>query len=162
VVAAGAVPWTVLRATPFHEFVGQVARRGRLGPVTFVPRLRTAPVAAADVAAALADIVDGPPLGRAPDIGGPREEDFAALARRLLRTRGTRAIVVPISWPGRAGRAMREGAQVPAGGSRGSRTFDDWLADEGLTGEGRTGEGRTGGDAVTGWTILRRGGTGDS
>jgi uncharacterized protein YbjT (DUF2867 family) len=129
-VAAGPVPWTVLRATPFHEFVDAVARRGRVGPFTFVPKLRTMPVAAADVARTLADLAEGPPIGRAPDIGGPREEQFADLVRTYLRRRGTRTVVVPINWPGRSGRAMRDGAQIPRDGIRGEGTFEEWLASE--------------------------------
>ncbi len=128
-VTAGPVPSTVLRATPFHEFVATVARRGRVGPFVLVPRLRTAPVAAVEVARALADAVEGGPCGRAPDIWGPREEEFVDLVRVLLRARGDRGVVVPVVWPGRAGRAMRDGAQLPTGGRRGHQSFDEWLAE---------------------------------
>ncbi len=128
-VTAGPVPSTVLRATPFHEFVATVARRGRVGPFVLVPRLRTAPVAAVEVARALSDVVESGPCGRAPDLGGPREEEFVDLVRVLLRARGDRGIVVPVVWPGRAGRAMRDGAQLPTGGQRGHQAFDAWLAE---------------------------------
>jgi uncharacterized protein YbjT (DUF2867 family) len=132
VVAGSPVPHTVMRATPFHEFVAAVARRGRLGRFVVVPRLRTNPVAAADVAAALADVVGGPPRGRTPDIGGPREEQFVDLVRKFLTSRGDDAMVVPVVWPGRAGRAMRDGAQMSAGGQQGRRTFEQWLAEQRL------------------------------
>jgi hypothetical protein len=98
-VAAGPVPSTVLRATPFHEFVATVARRGRAGPFVLVPRLRTAPVAAVEVARALADAMEGGPCGRAPDVGGPGEEEFVDLVRVLVR----------------AGRPRRRGAGRLAG-----------------------------------------------
>ncbi len=115
-VAAGQVPYTVLRTTPFHEFVAAAVRRGRIGPFIVVPRLRTAPVAAAEVAHALADVAEGPPARRAPDLGGPRPEEFTDLARRWLRAHGVRGVVVPVTWPGSGGRAMRDGAQIPTEG----------------------------------------------
>lgn len=127
-VAAGPVPYTVLRATPFHEFVAATVRRGRFGPFIVVPRLRTAPVAAAEVAHALADVAEDRPARRAPDLGGPRPEEFTDLARRWVRARGVRGLVVPVVWPGRGGRAMRDGAQIPTDGRRGRQTFDQWLA----------------------------------
>ncbi|MFC6258469.1 SDR family oxidoreductase, partial [Kocuria oceani] len=45
-VQAGEVPWTLLRATQFHEFAGQVHERMRLGPVALVPAMRSQPIAA--------------------------------------------------------------------------------------------------------------------
>lgn len=131
-VLAGPVPATVLRTTQFHEFVGQVLRRGRRGPVALVPSMLIQPVAAAEVAQALADLVDEGPAGRAPDVGGPRPERLPRLARRLLAYRGERAVVVPVRSPGRAGRAMRSGALLldEHGVVRGP-DFAHWLAAQG-------------------------------
>jgi uncharacterized protein YbjT (DUF2867 family) len=124
----GPVPATVLRATQFHEFVPQVAGYARLGPLLLAPRMLMQPVSLPEVAAALADAVEAPPAGRAPDVAGPRREQFPDLARRWLRSLGRRAVVVPVSWPGRAGRMMRAGVLLPGPGARlGSETFDTWL-----------------------------------
>jgi len=124
IVRDGAVPWTVLRAAQFHEFVEQILER-LPGPVAVVPRLTVQPVAVREVAEALVAIVAGEPLKAAPDLAGPRVESLADMARRLVRT-GTvrRRPVLPLWLPG----PMAHGGLLPAGpGSRGTQTFEQWL-----------------------------------
>ncbi len=104
-VRAGAVPWTVLRATQFHEFPAQLLARVP-GPVAPVPRMRVQPVAVREVAVVLAELATGPALGDAPELAGPREESVPDMARRLLSARGSHRLVVPVRLPGAAGRAM--------------------------------------------------------
>ncbi len=129
VLAAGPVPWSLLRATQFHEFAEQSLGFARVGPVSLVPRMRTQPVAAAEVAQALVDLADGAPVGRAPDLAGPEEHELVDLARRVAARRRPRRRVVPVALPGAAGRAMRHGALLPADGAAlGTQTFAEWLA----------------------------------
>ncbi|PSM43972.1 3-beta hydroxysteroid dehydrogenase [Streptomyces dioscori] len=126
----GAVPWTVLRATQFHEFPLQVLDQVP-GPLAVVPRMRTQPVAAREVARHLVELVLGPPRGMAPELAGPQVEELVDMTRRLLRARGQRRLLLPVKMPGRAGTAMVEGGNLPTGsaGPRGSQTFDEWLAE---------------------------------
>jgi uncharacterized protein YbjT (DUF2867 family) len=122
---AATLPWTVLRATQLHEFPGQLLDRSP-GPVAVLPRMRIAPIAASEVAAALADLVPGPARGRVEDLAGPAVHELSDLARRVLRARGSRRVVlaVPVG-----GRAMRTGGLLPdGGGPRGTIGFDAWLA----------------------------------
>ena len=126
-VAAGPVPWTVVRATQFHEFAGQMLARMK-GPVAVVPRMQAATVAARDVAEHLVTVAAGQPLGRAPEFAGPEVHDMADLARRLLRARGSGRRVLSFRLPGRAGAGMANGALLPSGDCvRATETFDDWL-----------------------------------
>lgn len=126
-VLDGQVPGSVLRATQFHEFAGQILTRRR-GPFALMPRVRTRPVAAREVAAALAELAAGPAVGLAPELAGPEEHELVDMARLLLRARGQRRRVVPIRLPGAAGRQMAGGGLLPAGpGRRGVETFDQWL-----------------------------------
>lgn len=119
---------TVLRATQFHEFPGQIASRIR-GPVVLMPRMRSATVAASDVADQLVLLAAADPQGRAPDIAGPEVADMPALARRLFAARGARRVVVPMPVPGEAGRAMRGDGLLPqTPGVVGRTTFEQWLA----------------------------------
>jgi uncharacterized protein YbjT (DUF2867 family) len=128
-LTAGPVPWSLLRTTQFHEFAEQALGFARLGPVSLVPRMRTQPVAAAEVAEALVDLALGPPVGRAPDLGGPEAHELVELSRRLVAATASRRRVVPVRLPGAGGRAMREGALLPGPGARRARTgFDEWLA----------------------------------
>ncbi len=120
----------MLRATQFHEFAGQVLDRSR-GPVAVVPRMRLQPVAAREVAAALADRAMRAPIGLAAELAGPVEHELVDLARRLLQARGTRRAVLPMRLPGAAGRAMAGGALLPTRpGPHGNQTFDAWLAEQ--------------------------------
>jgi uncharacterized protein YbjT (DUF2867 family) len=125
-IRESAVPWTVLRATQFHEFVEQLL--GQVpGPVAFVPRLTVQPIAVREVAEVLVALAGGEPQQAAPDLAGPRIEALPDLARRLIRT-GTvrRRPVVPVWLPG----AMATGGLLPAGpGPRGTQTFEQWLTE---------------------------------
>jgi uncharacterized protein YbjT (DUF2867 family) len=127
-LAEGAVPWSVLRATQFHEFAEQTLGFVRIGPFSLVPRMLSQPVAAGEVAEALVDLVESGPAGRVPDLAGPEKLQMVDLARRVSRARGLGRRVVPVRMPGAAGGAMRTGALTPASdGPRGRITFDQWL-----------------------------------
>ncbi|MET0928582.1 MAG: NAD(P)H-binding protein [Aeromicrobium sp.] len=129
-VTAGTVPWTILRATQFHEFAAQMLDRVP-GPVAVLPRQRNQPVAAREVARALVDHVAGPPAGLAPELAGPREENLADMARRLLRARGSRRRVLSLRLPMRGSGAMALGALLPTtNGPRGVQTYADWLIEQ--------------------------------
>jgi uncharacterized protein YbjT (DUF2867 family) len=129
VLAGGDVPWTVLRATQFHEFPAQFLARLK-GPLVAVPRMRSATVAAREVAEHLLELAAGPAMGRAPDLAGPQVHQMADLIRRLVRALGQRRLVLPVRLPGRAGAGMAGGGLLPTGaGPRGRQTFDEWLAE---------------------------------
>ncbi|MFI6123931.1 SDR family oxidoreductase [Streptomyces sp. NPDC051064] len=128
VVKGGQVPWTVLRATQFHEFVLQTLQQ-MPKPLAVVPRMNTQPVAAREVARHLVELVLAPPRGMAPELAGPSVEQLVDLVRRLLEARHERRLVVPVRLPGAVGAAMAGDGQLPAGpGPRGTETFDEWLA----------------------------------
>lgn len=127
-VAAGDVPWTVLRAAQFHEFAGQLVDRSPVG-VALAPRMPSQPIAAAEVAAALVVLALGEPQGRAPDLAGPQSERMDRMVRAQVRHRGSRRIVLPLPMAGRVGRQVRDGGLLPGAGARlGAVTFEQWLA----------------------------------
>ena len=128
-VTAGPVPWTLLRATQFHEFAAQMVERASVGPVVVIPAMRTATVGAVDVATALLGLAEGSPRGRAADLGGREEAEFADLVRRYLAATGRRRLVLRVPLPGAAGRRLRDGVLVPGpDADRGRQTFDQWLS----------------------------------
>jgi uncharacterized protein YbjT (DUF2867 family) len=127
---AGDVPVSVLRATQFHEFAGQVLERSAVGPFRLVPRMRVQPVAAREVGGALAELAVGEPLRGRADMGGPQVHDLVDLARRLVAARGRGPRVVPVRAPGAAGRAMTGDGLLPGPQARlGTQPFDEWLAE---------------------------------
>lgn len=129
-VRAGDVPWTILRATQFHEFPGQLADRVR-GPLLPVPSMTTQPVAAREAAQVLMELALAEPAGRITELAGPEVHRMPDLARRLLRARGSHRAVLPVRLPGRVGRALAGDGLLPMdGGRRGTQTFSDWLNEE--------------------------------
>lgn len=127
-VRASGQPWTVLRATQFHEFAEQILPRGAMGPLRLVPKILMRPVAAREVARALVDAAEAGPSGRIPDLVGPSDEVLADLVRRMLRYDGVRRPVIEVSLPGEYWRSARSGAlRGEADAHRGRITFDQWL-----------------------------------
>lgn len=127
-VRHGAVPWTILRSTQFHEFVPMTLRYTSAGPLALVPRMLMQPVAAAEVAEALVDAAEAGPRGRLPDLGGPGKERLADLIRAYLRKTGKKKLIAQVPLPGPMGKAMRTGDLIPEPGARvGRQTFQQWL-----------------------------------
>jgi uncharacterized protein YbjT (DUF2867 family) len=129
-VERGPVPWSVVRATHFHDFAEMVTTwTERDGRATIAPLL-IQPVASADVADVLAEVAIGQPQGRCPDLAGPEPQDLVDLARRTRAARGTSIRLVP-TWSGVFGLDMAGDVLLPGPDARiAPTTFDDWLAGE--------------------------------
>jgi uncharacterized protein YbjT (DUF2867 family) len=133
-IESSALPWTILRATQFHEFAAfLLAPAARVPLVVPVPKdWRIQPVDHHEVAAQLAAAVDTGPLGRLPDLGGPDIFDFADLARTYLHATGDRRQVVRVPVPGRLSAAYRAGHNLAPHSRGGGRPWSQHLA--GITG----------------------------
>ncbi|MFK4761546.1 SDR family oxidoreductase [Microbacterium sp. ZW T5_45] len=126
-VAAGSVPFTIVRAAQFHEFAGQVLSQIG-GPFAVAPRTLMRPVAAREVGAHLVRVVEDGPVGRAQDIVGPRDETLADVTRRQLAFDGIRRRVLDVKLPGAYGTGLASGALRGGPDARqGEITFDEWL-----------------------------------
>jgi len=130
-VATDEVPWTLLRATQFHEFARQMFERGRMGPLVVVPAMRSQPVAAREVAERLVALAEGPPAGRVRDLGGPRVERMSELSRRWGEAAQAAGRVVEVPLPGGFGHQLRDGSLLAGPeADLGTQTFTEWLAAE--------------------------------
>jgi uncharacterized protein YbjT (DUF2867 family) len=130
VVAGSGLPWTTLRATQFFDLHLTVAQQMAKLPVIPVPAgFRFQPVDADEVAARLVELALSKPSGLVPDIAGPRVYGFAELVRDYLRARGKRRLMVPVRIPGKAARAVREGANLSPERAVGRRTWEEFLAE---------------------------------
>ncbi len=132
-VRAGAVPWTELRVTQFHEFAAQVYGAVKAGPFILVPKMRTQPVAAREVAERLVELAVAGPAGLVPELAGPREEDLARMVRAYAKATGRPGPILEVPAPGPGGKAMRDGTLLPDPTLQpptqfGTQTFDQWLA----------------------------------
>jgi uncharacterized protein YbjT (DUF2867 family) len=128
VALAGPLPTTIVRATQFHEFPAQILSRTQFGPVAMMPQMKTQPVAARAVGEVLLETVVTPPVATMTEVAGPEVAELVDLARMVMRSRGARAWVIPLTLPGRAGKSFRNGDQLPGADVRrvGPR-FSEWL-----------------------------------
>jgi uncharacterized protein YbjT (DUF2867 family) len=120
IVAAGGVPYTIFRATQFHEFLDGMLRSVlRFGLLVTDRRVPAQPVDKHDVVERLVARVAAGPLDGIEEFGGPETLDAAAVAR----LRAPRAMIVPVRIPGRIGRALRAGGLTTTATPTGRRTF---------------------------------------
>lgn len=129
VVADSGLPWTTLRATQFYDLLLMVARQmARLPVIPVASGVSFQPVDAGEVAARLAELALGPPVGLVPDMAGPRVYPMAELIRGYLRASGKRRLLVPVRLPGQGARALRAGANLAPDRAVGRRTWEEFLA----------------------------------
>jgi uncharacterized protein YbjT (DUF2867 family) len=129
-VKAADVPWTILRATQFFEFVAGIADFSTKDGTVTLPPLLFQPEAAEDVAATLADIAVSAPAGDTVELAGPERFRMDELIQRYLTTTGDqRQVVTDPSAPYYGVVAKDEGLLVPSGSYRkGKIRFADWLS----------------------------------
>ncbi|HEX6359249.1 SDR family oxidoreductase [Actinophytocola sp.] len=125
------LPHTILRATQFHDLVYKVLAGAAKLPIMLLPTMSFQPVDVRDVATQLVELAQGGPRGRAPDYGGPEVLPLASMADEYLRAAGKRRPRVPLWLPGKALRALRDGAHmVPPGSPTGTITFAEYVAEK--------------------------------
>ncbi|HYH13390.1 MAG TPA: NAD(P)H-binding protein [Thermomicrobiales bacterium] len=129
IVIESGLPWTILRATQFHDLMLKVGEGMAKLPVIPTPSgFRFQPIEADEVAARLVELALGEPAGRVPDIAGPQVFEMAELVRGYLRASHRRRLIVPVWLPGRAAREFRAGANLAPERSTGRRTWEEFLA----------------------------------
>ncbi|WP_030446551.1 SDR family oxidoreductase [Actinocatenispora sera] len=128
-IAQSGAPWTVLRATQFHDLVLRFLRPIARPPIALVPNLTVQPVDVGDVADRMADLVLGEPAGRVPDMGGPEVTALPDLMRTYLSVAGLqrRVLRMPVRLPGRTMAAFRGGAHLTPDHPDGRVTFAEYL-----------------------------------
>ncbi|HXE51622.1 MAG TPA: SDR family oxidoreductase [Tepidisphaeraceae bacterium] len=127
-IAASGIPYTIVRATQFFEFMGGIAQASTDGNVVRLPAALMQPMAADDVAAAMADYALGPPLNRIVEIAGPEVMGVDEAVRRFLSATGDPRQVITDANAPYYGIQVSERALLPDHAARpGPTRFDDWL-----------------------------------
>lgn len=130
VVAGSGIPFSTLRATQFFELTMLTARAMAKLPVIPVPRgFRFQPVDAGEVADRLVELALGEPVGLVPDLAGPVSYPMGDLIRSYLAAAGKRRVLLPVPMPGRAAKAIREGANLSVDRAVGLRTWEEFLSE---------------------------------
>jgi uncharacterized protein YbjT (DUF2867 family) len=129
IVERSEVPWTILRATQFHDLVLRLIQSlDRLPVVMPAPRsFLLQPIDVEEVADRMTELALAGPSGRVPDVGGPEVRTFADLARTYFAAAGRRRRVVEVPVPGKMARAFREGAQLSPEGRYGEIRWEEFL-----------------------------------
>jgi uncharacterized protein YbjT (DUF2867 family) len=122
------IPYTILQATQFFEFIKAIAESGASGDTIRVSPALMQPIASQDVAEALADLAVGPPLNRIVEVAGPERIGMDTLARRLLATEGDHRQVVGDAHALYFGTRLDDGSLTAGDHARiGPTRFEEWL-----------------------------------
>ncbi|MDM3883997.1 SDR family oxidoreductase [Pseudomonas sp. BCRC 81390] len=123
------LPYTVLRATQFFEFVEGIAQAGTVGDEVHLSPALFQPLASDDVVAALIDVALAPAANATLEVAGPEALPMDELVRRFLRLRGDKRKVVADVHTRYFGAELDDKALTPGSGARlGATRFEDWLA----------------------------------
>lgn len=119
-------PTTIVATSQWFEFVPTLLAQYRVGPVSLVPHVRAAPMAAASAADLLTEVLLGEPCGRR-EAAGPEDLDLYDLARAWTGRHGGRVLPVPAVGP--LG-ALADGGLLPGPGvPRVGPSWDRWWAE---------------------------------
>ncbi|MFJ1552091.1 SDR family oxidoreductase [Streptomyces mirabilis] len=127
ILKAGPVPYSIVRATQFMEFVDAVLSWTADGDTVRLPRTPIQPIAAADVAATVAEVAAGSPLGGTLEVGGPDTYPLDELGRITLDFKGDKRSVTVDDTAGMFA-AAHGGVLTTKKGARIAPThYTDWL-----------------------------------
>ena len=127
-IKASTVPYTILRATQFFEFVGGIADSATAEQTVRLPHTLFQPIASDDVADAVTDVALAPPVNGTVEVAGPEPVGLDELVGRFLRTTKDRRTVVTDATAPYFGIPVDDRSLTPAAGARiGRIRFDEWL-----------------------------------
>ncbi len=128
VIERSGMPFTILRATQFHEFIELFLHLQRKLPVIFSLNVPDQPIAAREVARRLVELIDAGPSGRVADIGGPEQLRLGDAIDTWQGVAGTRKPVWTLHLPLKFLKAMRAGQHMTAMPGYGKQTFAEFAA----------------------------------
>ena len=127
-IEAGGVPYTIVRATQFFEFIGSIADAGAQGDTIRLSNVLMQPIAADDIAHIVADIALKAPMNGRVDVAGPEKRPLDEFARELLNAKQDLRQILTDPSLGYFGGQIPQGALVPDDNElRGTLRFSDWL-----------------------------------
>lgn len=130
-IKASGIPYTILRATQFFEFVGGIAQSATVGEEIRLSPALIQPIASDDVAATLADLAVAPPVNGTVEVAGPEAMPLDELVRRFLRSTQDPRKVVPDVHARYFGAVLDDQSLTPGKNPRvGVNRFEDWLGQQ--------------------------------
>jgi uncharacterized protein YbjT (DUF2867 family) len=127
-VEAGGVPFTILRATQFMEFLTQIADSLAVDGTIRATSATLQPIALHDLAVLVADVVEGSATGGVVEVAGPEAIGLDELIRRVLAAAGDPRPVVTDDTVPYFGQVLVDSTLTPGPDARlGPTRLDDWL-----------------------------------
>ena len=127
-IAASGIPYTIIRSTQFLEFLPAIAASGADGNTVRISPCLFQPIAADDVAAAVADVALAAPRNGIVEIAGPELAPFHDIIARYLKAIGDPRVVVGDREARYFGGRVAERSLVPLSEARlGAIGLDEWL-----------------------------------
>jgi uncharacterized protein YbjT (DUF2867 family) len=127
-IKASSIPYSIVHATQFFEFVKSIASDATEGDTVHLAPVLIRPMAADDVASAVAGVALGVPIYGTIEVAGPEELRLDAFIARGLRARNDPRKVVTDPHARYFEVELDERTLIPGAGARLARTrFDDWL-----------------------------------
>ena len=128
-VKGGSVPYTILRATQFFEFIGRIADSSTDGDTVRLAPVFIQPESADDVAATLAEIAVNQPVNGFVELGGPEQFRLDELAERVLSAKNDPRHVTADMNARYFGAELDSYSLTPENNVRIAPTrFEDWLS----------------------------------
>jgi uncharacterized protein YbjT (DUF2867 family) len=129
-IEQGPLPWSILRATQFHNFVAGLLQSfgaGASAGIVIPDGMRFQSVAVREVAARLVSFIERGPVRRDADMGGPEILTFDAMVAAYLRIRGRSATIRSANLSGALYDVYRSGVNLTPDHAQGVVTWDAWL-----------------------------------
>ena len=127
-IKASGIPYTILRATQFFEFVGGIAQAATVGEEICLSPALIQPMASDDVVAALTEVTLATPVNGTVEVAGPEAMPLDELVRRFLRATQDTRKVVPDVHARYFGSVLDDQSLTPGQNPRlGTIRFEDWL-----------------------------------
>jgi uncharacterized protein YbjT (DUF2867 family) len=127
-IKGGDLPYSILRATQFFEFIDSIIATSVDGDAVRVSPALIQPLAADDVVAALVDVVLGAPVNGTMEVGGPESIPLDRIASEKLSAAGDKRAIIPDIHARYFGAALDDSSLVASKDARiGSIHFHDWL-----------------------------------
>jgi uncharacterized protein YbjT (DUF2867 family) len=128
-VADGGVPYTIVRATQFFEFLGAIADSATSNGTVRLSSAHLQPMAASDLAVIVADTVEATPADAVVEVAGPEAIGLDELVRRVLSATSDPRPVVTDDSVTYFGALLDDASLTPGQGARiGPTRLDDWLS----------------------------------
>jgi uncharacterized protein YbjT (DUF2867 family) len=127
-IAAGSIPYSIVRATQFFEFIDGIADAATTGNEVHIAPVAFQPMAADDVGRAVAGVAVNTPLRGRVEIAGPERLRFDEVIRRRLQARNDARQVIADPHASYFGAVPSDQSLVPLNGAQlGTIRFEDWL-----------------------------------